>query len=341
MLMVQQYHSIHEIDPEFIPSLEVLLEEEVPHWSLLVKKHDLAPEKEMFTYFLFFGPTHNMPVGLAHVCLKFLDVDCRTLSQKFKFWNKDHKHWKQLDWDLKGTSIGMGIFNQKAGTSSNKKIHDTVAKYLAREDIVAFNFFNHKTPYEVSTIQDVRHYFQKDHYHLCPLTRSVNSYQEYLATLEKESKNEIKKQWMELHKIHGIELGEYPILSEAPKSLPFNSSQLEFWQEMGGQLLTFNKDGEVLGCILLFEGKNGNFFFEPFPFEAAHEAKVSDMLYIQYAILKFFEFSHSRKCHILKNLNKLIFDEKEDLAFFADQGFSYKQIVQSFHSKLEKLRAPL
>lgn len=341
MLMVQQYHSIHEIDPEFLPSIETLLEEEIPHFNLLIKKHDLAPEKEMFTYYLFFGPSHNMPVGFAHVGLKFFDVDCRSFAQKMKFWNKDHTHWKQLDWNLNGTSIGMGVFNQKAGFSSSKKIQDILENYFLRDDIVAFNIFNAKHSPEKTLLPGAKHSLHKDHYHLLPLTKSVNTYQEYLASLEKESQKEIKKQWMELHKKHRIQLGEYPHLNEAPPGLPFDESQMAFWQEMGGQLLTFHKDGETLGCILMFEGKNGNFFFEPFPFESAQEAQVHDILYIQYSILKFFEFSHSRKCHIFKGLNKLVFEEKEDLAFFADQGFSYKHMVQSFSSKLEKLTRPL
>src|SRR5690554_304918 len=340
MLMVQQYHSIHEIDSEFLPSIEYLLEEEIPHFNILIRKHDTAPEREMFTYYLFFGPSHNMPVGFAHVGLKFLDIDCRSFSQKLKFWNKDYTHWKQLDWNLAGTSIGMGVFNQKAGLSGHKKIQSILENYLSREDIVSYNLFNPKHLSE-TTLPGMKHSFQKDHYHLLPLTRSVNNYQEYLATLEKESQKEIKKQWKELYKIHQIELGEYPDLNETPPGLPFDEATLNFWKEMNGQLLTFHKEGQVLGCILMLEGKNGNFFFEPFPFESAQEAKVNDILYIQYAILKFFEFSHSRKCHILKGLNKLIFQDKEDLAFFADQGFSYKHMIQSFFSKIEKLSRPL
>lgn len=341
MLMVQQYHSIHEIDLEFIPSIEILLEEEIPHFKVLIKKHDLAPEREMFTYFLFFGPTHNMPVGFAHVGLTFLGNDFRTLGQKLKFWNKDHTHWKQLDWNLSGTSIGMSVFHQKAATSGLGKIKDILENYLTREDIVSFNIYTQKNLQEVSLLSEVKHQFQKDYFHLGPLIKSVNTYKDYLASLERESQTVITNQWKELHRAHQIELGEYPQLSDVPHQLPFTSEQMNYFQELGAQLLTFNKEGKVLGCILMIEGKNGNFFFEPFPFESAAEAKVSDILYIQYAIFKFFEFSHSRKCHILKGMEKLVFEEKEDLVFFADQGFSYKHMVENFSSKLDKLKRPL
>lgn len=339
MLMVQQYHSIHEIDPEFIPSIETLLEEEIPHFNVLIKKHDSAPEKEMFTYYLFFGPTHNLPVGFSHIALKFLDKDYRPFAQKFKFWNKNHKHWKQFDWSSNGTSIGLGVFHQRAGVSSGKKMGEILDKYTSREDIVAFNIFHLKNSQQGFTHREPKHYFQKDHYHLAPLIKSVNTYQDYLMSLEPESQKEIKRNWMELHKTHQIELGEFQSLDLAPP-LPFSVEQKEYWASMNVQVLTFNKETSILGCILMFEGKNGNFFFDPHPFEGADEALVSDILYIQYAILKFFEFSHSRKCHIVKNLDKLVFQDKEDLAFFADQGFSYKHIIQDFSSLITKLDKP-
>lgn len=341
MLIVQQYHSIHEIEQEFIPSLELLLEEEIPHFDFLIKKHDESPESEMFTYYLFFGPKQNQPVGFAHIGLQFLPDDYRTFTEKMKFWNKDHKHWKQFDWTLKGTSLGTDVFGQKAGIGSREKIQEILGKYLGREDIVAFNIFHHKATQEGYLLETAQHSFKKDHYFLGPLVKTTNSYQEYLLTLERETQNEIKNLWKNLHRTHQIELGEYPHILEAPKSIPFDEKTLEFWNKMNAGLLTFEKEGKVLGCILMIEGKNGNFFFEPFPFEAMNESQVSDTLYIQYALLKFFEHSYSRKCHILKNLNKLSFQEKEDLSFFADQGFTSKHLVQCFSSRLATLKAPV
>lgn len=56
---------------------------------------------------------------------------------------------------------------------------------------------------------------------------------------------------------------------------------------MGRAGFNFEKDLEVLGCLLVLKGKNGNVFFEPFPFEPEGAALVRDELYTQYALLKF------------------------------------------------------
>ena len=51
--------------------------------------------------------------------------------------------------------------------------------------------------------------------------------------------------------------------------------------------------------------------------------------------------SDARKCHMLKFSTKLVFDEKEDLKFFQEQGFQFKTIIQSFLSKLPNVTKPL
>ena len=71
------------------------------------------------------------------------------------------------------------------------------------------------------------------------------------------------------------------------------------------------------------------------------EAIVTDELYSQYAILKFFEMPEGRKCHMLRSGSKLVFDEKEDLKFFQEQGFHFRTITQSFSSKLPHLTGPI
>lgn len=40
MFIVQKFHSIHEIDPEFIQTVETLLQEEVASFDILVHNHD-------------------------------------------------------------------------------------------------------------------------------------------------------------------------------------------------------------------------------------------------------------------------------------------------------------
>lgn len=91
----------------------------------------------------------------------------------------------------------------------------------------------------------------------------------------------------------------------------------------------------------MLKGKNGNVFFEPFPFEPENEALVSDELYTQYALLKFFEMPEARKCHMMKFGAKLVFDNKDDLQFFKEQSFQSKTVTQYFFSRIPELKAPL
>jgi hypothetical protein len=49
----------------------------------------------------------------------------------------------------------------------------------------------------------------------------------------------------------------------------------------------------------------------------------------------------ARKCHMLKFGTKLVFDEKDDLKFFQEQGFQFKTVTQSFSSKIPNFTKPL
>ena len=49
----------------------------------------------------------------------------------------------------------------------------------------------------------------------------------------------------------------------------------------------------------------------------------------------------ARKCHMLNFGTKLVFDEKEDLKFFQEQGFQFKTIIHHFLSKLPNITKPL
>ena len=117
--------------------------------------------------------------------------------------------------------------------------------------------------------------------------------------------------------------------------------QLASWKKLGAQILTFEKDDRILGCLVVLKGKSGNVFFEPFLFETESEALIMDELYTQYALLKFFEMPESRKCHLLKFGTKVIFDDKEELKFFLEQGFQSKTVTRSFYSRIPELQQSL
>lgn len=341
MLIVQRFHSIHEIDPEFIPNIEVLLQEDVASFATLVQRHDDAPEWHVFTYFLFFGPTQNAPVGFAQLCLKPIPYrDIIPWYKRMNFWNKDRDHWKQMTWEIGDGSAGLCVFDPRFARSGKEKLQELIKEYEAREDLVANELFLIKGLQDFSmSLSETK--WSKEIYVLEPLTKANKTYQDYLLGLDQEIRKQISDSWRELHKKSGIELGDYPSPLEAPKTLPIPTEQLEIWKQWGAQVLTFEKDTQVLGCLLILRGKNGNIFFEPFPFEPEGEAFVNDELYTQYALLKFFEMPEMRKCHMMKFGSKLVFEDKEDLKFFQSQGFQLKTVVRQYQSKVPELVRPL
>lgn len=342
MLIVQKFHSIHEIDPEFISNIETLLQEDVASFDTLVQRHDLAPTTDRFTYFLFFGPTQNAPIGFAQMCLREIpSKDFLPWHKKLKFWEKEHEHWKQITWQVGDGSAGMCVFDPRFARSGREKLVELIKDYEAREDIMAHNFFFLKGLQDFQSPWKETPCFTKESFVLEPLIKSAKSYQDYLKTLNPEVQSYVKNSWKELHGKGEIELGDYPTPKETPKTLPIPEEQLAIWEKWGAQVLTFEKDLKVLGCLLVLKGKNGNVFFEPFPFEPENEALVSDELYTQYALLKFFEMPEARKCHMMKFGAKLVFDNKDDLQFFKEQSFQSKTVTQYFFSRIPELKAPL
>lgn len=342
MLIVQKYHSIHEIDSEFISTLETLLQNEVPNFNFLVERHDSAPQDEVFTYFLFFGPTQNTPIGFAQLSLKSIPSEnIIPWHRKMKFWNKDYLHWKQLSWKITDGASGLFVFDSKFARSGKEKIQSLINEYEARDDIMSAQYFFYKGLQDYQPQWSVNSVYSKDHLVLEPFMKAQKSYQDYLESLTPETSNAIKQNWKQLHRESLVELGDYPSPLETPQHFPVSEDQLKRWHAWGAQILTFEKNLKVLGCLLVIKGKNGNIFFEPIPFEPQDRAIVDDVLYIQYALLKFFEMPEGRKCHLLKNASKLRFEDKKDSEFFNKQGFQAVTITENFSSKIPEINGPL
>jgi hypothetical protein len=342
MIIVQKFHSIHEIDPEFISSLEILLQEDVPSFKSLVEKHDQAPATDVFTYFLFFGPTQNAPIGFAQLCLHSLPGEkLISWKQKLKFWNKEHLHWKQITWKVGDGNSGMFVFDPRFARSGKEKVLEIVKEYENRQEIKSEEAYFIKGLQDFQSSWQTENKWTKERFVLEPLAKSSKTYQDYLGALSPDIGALIEKGWKELHQKNQVELGDYSSAKDAPNTIPVEQKVLASWEKLGAQILTFEKDLKILGCLLLLKGKNGNVFFEPYPFEPQGEAIVADELYTQYALLKFFEMPDARKCHMLNTGTKLVFDEKEDLKFFQEQGFQFKTVTHNFASRLPNLTQPL
>jgi hypothetical protein len=342
MLIVQKFHSIHEIDPEFVGNIEVLLQEETPHFRTLVTMHDQAPSTDVFTYFLFFGPTQNAPIGFAQLCLRALPgKDLIPWWKKLCFWNKDHEHWKEIIWKVGDGCHGLYVFDPKFARSGREKIQELIKEYENRDDIKAAQYCYLKGLQEVKISWPENIQKNQDSYILEPMHRSFKTYQDYSQSLAPEIQQQIRESWKKMHKDSMVELGDYSSATELPHHPSLNETLRTQWLEQKCQILTFQKESKILGCVTVSQGKNGNYFFEPFPFEPETTAIVPDELYTQYALLKFFELPDARKCHLMKFGRKLRFTDKEDIKFFEQQGFRFKTVAELFCSRLQALTDPL
>lgn len=340
MLIVQAFNSLHDIDPEFIPALELLLREEVPNFHFIKRVQDASPATDFFTYFLFFGPTQNTPIGFAQNRLRSVPSDLYlSFWQKLAFWNKEHKHWKEAVWNVFGGNSGVCLFDAKFARSGLEKMQEIIHDFEKRSDIVA---------HDIHVLKGIQNFKLKDlspinlrsRYVLEALPKSAKSYQDYLAGLKPETGKEIKAEWKKLRDAGTVNVGDYPLPAKGLE-LPFPKEELALWESWGATVLTFEKDEKILGCILMVPGKEGNYFFEPFPLEPENRMTVSDQMYIQYALLKFHDVKDARRCHIFRSGGKLTFSDKKELEYFTLQGFQTKEITETFYSRLEGLVAPL
>jgi len=341
MILVQKFHSIHEIDPEFVQNLESLLQEEIVSFDTLIERHDMAPATDVFTYFLFFGPTQNAPIGFSQLCLRTIPTEgLIPWYQKMKFWNKDHLHWKEAIWKVGDGNFGFVVSDPRFSRSIKEKMVELIKDQEARAEVMAQHVFCLKGMQEFQSSWNTENRWSRDSFILEPLSKSYKTYPDYLGSLSKDVSGLIKDSWKKLHKDSQVELGDYPSLSELPSSIDLDPQVKARCEKHRAQILTFEKDKKILGCLTVFRGKGGNVFMEPYPFEPEGDSIVHDDLYIQYAILKFHEMPEARKCHIMKNGGKLLFEEKEDLKFFQEQGFQFRTITQNFSSKISNFTRP-
>lgn len=341
MIIVQKFHSIHEIDPEFISSIELLLKEDVPSFNTLKLRHDQAPVTDVFSYFLFFGPTQNTPIGFAQVTLRKIPWEKHVpWWRRLMFWKKDHLHWKEAIWKVNDGSGGLYVFDSRFVRSGKEEVQKLMSEYEKRGDVMAQHHFLVKGLQDFSSGWSDVNRGSEELFVLEPLPRSSKSYQDYLQTLSKDTHKLVKTSWKDL-KTHDVSVGDYPSLSMVNKDLPLNQDVQKLLMSQEAQLLTFEKGDQILGCVSVIKGKDGNVFFEPFPFEPQESPLVGDELYTQYALLKFFEMPEARRCHLFKDGVKLLFKNKEDLSFFTDQGFQAKTIQTHFYSRLKTLAAPV
>ncbi len=333
MLLTQKFHSLAEIDPEFVSSLELLLHEEWPDFQAWLENEKLSPAEDTYTYWLFFGPTQNAPVGVAQLCLKKLDG---SLHQPW--WKRAAGVFgvkpddvRLAVWSLASGGDGPALFDPRFAKSGREKLIGLVKETGAREDVMAISValpsgwtapprpdWENMPPERRESWQSLR-----------PLERRHKTYQDYLAGLAPDAANEIQRRWKRLHKDSGVSLGDYAtpasraeLLKECPQA------PADVIDALPGGLLTFQKNGELLGLVHYLEGQANTWFFEPLPLEAQGDETVEDQTYVQYAILKWHEMQGARKLVITRQARPLRLSGPDEALFFTSQGFPVREVEE-------------
>lgn len=324
MLLTQKFHSLNEIDPEFVTSLEQLTHEEWPDFNAWKLAEQQCPVDDTFIYWLFFGPTQNAPIGVTQVCLRKLNPEksnpwWKKIGGVFGVKPVDHR---MAIWSLGSSSDGPAIFDSRFGRSGREKFWQLQKEVEVRAEIMAESIvlpqgWGTPKPGWAEVPYENRQTWQA----LRPYEKRHKLYQDYLGTLPAEPRATIQGIWKNLHAAH-VKLGDFPtIASRDDLQAECPGADLAVFSDKPGGLLTFQKDQRLLGAVHYQKGQQGTWFFEPIPLETHGEEVVGDQLYVQYALLKWHETTEARKLVIVKHNRPLRLNSPAEEEFFTSQGF--------------------
>lgn len=331
MLLTQKFHSLNEIDPEFITSLENLLHEEWPDFQCWKADEQNSPVHDTYTYWLFFGPTHNAPVGVTQLCLRKLNPEksnvwWRKVGKVFGIKSADHR---LAAWSLGSCTEGPALFDPRFSRSGREKFWELQKEVEARPEVIAESIilpqgWGHPRPAWNEITHENREVWQG----LRPMDKRHKLYQDYLGTLPLAQRTIIQNGWKKIHDAK-VKLGDFPTLASREdllKECP-DFDQKVFSDKHGG-LLTFQKDNKLLGALHFQKGQQGTWFFEPIPLETQGSEVVDDQLYVQYALLKWHEISEARKLVVVRHNRPLRLTSAAEEQFFTSQGFATRSVEE-------------
>jgi hypothetical protein len=342
MLLTQKFHSLNEIDPEFIPAIEILMHEHCVDFKAWKELEKESPVDETFSYWLFFGPTQNSPVGIAQVAFKKIDS-----AQYLPWWKKitgifDRKlsQWKLARWQLCDGADGSALFDQRFARTGKEKLNELFKELEVRDDVMAMSI---TSPQGTNSYrpgwQQIHHENKSQWLALVPLERKSRDYQDYLSALSSEESKTIRDSWKKLHKDSLVIIGDYPTLESRHELYQdCSGSDQSTLDKFTGGLLTFQKGAQLLGVVHYQLGQQGTFFIEPMPFEPQGEEIVVDHLYVQYGILKAHEISAVRKIIVCRSGRPLRLENGNEAKFFLQQGFITKDIHDVGWSRSEYIK---
>ena len=300
MILTQKYHSLLEIDPEFIPGLEALFIDYAPSFEWFKNFESNAPQSTHFTYYLFFGDRNNVPIGFAQVAIS----PCVQVRPWYrKFFNTSSK--KQLNWWTPTSSCEGVIVDPFYSKKAIDKTKDIILGYFDRSEIEQQSLTLSSAYDEINKDQQMELRSKKYAKKIAnTLVKNGNSYENYLEQQSEQTRKLTQKNWKMLYSTMNIEIGDfssfkaifeyrsnganlYKNLKKDQEITPYLSEKTTY--------VTFEKEKEIQAILFLVQGQRNHYFFDWKIFNS----KITAQMMIQLAILKFYEINHATHLHPL------------------------------------------
>ncbi len=317
MLITQKYNSANDIDPEFIPALEELLAEHVPCFQVIKNYEKVAKENINFTYYLFFGPSTNTPIGYAQAEIEIKPDREPSFFQKiFNKKSPINSGISKLSWTSPGVYREGIIFSPQFIRYAGDKTSLILNEYFKREDVREQKIRFSESLSLANCFKDLKAKTTPST-SLGFLLKNKNSYQEFIEDLSFDLKKNIQADWKFIMKNLGLELKEYKSFKEVFQYKSDGASQYKelkrspkvidlAYIENECEFLTLESTNRVEAIVSFSIGKGKNAFYDIL----LVGDNIPENIPLQMALMKFFENDDLHKLHSLVPVT----DPKEHLA---------------------------
>jgi hypothetical protein len=296
MLIVQKYNSLNEIENEFKDTLEKLIASDIPLLSILERAEKDKPAEHVFYYYLFFGQTSNMPVGLAFIELVNLpETEFTPFMERMlnKLRKKNTPKW--LRFSGPGKLKNFFFFEPKHLKTGQIELAKIIQEMKNRDDVSVIEEWVNAQSISVLPMSTKKSY-KNSKMVVAPLKKSSQSYQDYFNSLDTDHNMQVKLAWKGLTKDKLFVIEEAADFDKIPahhKLKPFSTTPLT------GQVF-LDESGPVASVIYL-EAGNGNLYTD-FLIYKDNPALTSTML-LQTAIMRFYEHENATVLNFLEDPN--------------------------------------
>jgi hypothetical protein len=304
MIITQKYHSIKEIDLEFIPGLEQLLSDCIPSFAWLKDFEQNAPSNIHFIYYLFFGDGHNSPVGFAQMLIENPD-DQNKPSFFTNFFKKKTLPiaQKKAKWLVPGTYQEALVVEPRYKRLALNKAAMLFEEVAQREDILSQHFCLADVYNDLPSKLSSNMLFTQERIICDTLTKNQKDYQDYLRSLDAEIAKSIMAKWKDLHKL-GFSISSDHIFKEVfaykdeglalYKSLK-NDARIKKYLTEKTEFIALQNGQKILAIIFLIQGINHHYFYDFYVLEDILEEEILH----QIAIMHFYDKEDSHRLHLM------------------------------------------